>query len=63
MRERLRARDYRFIAVCLALLAGTTWFSVKNFYRAFPEASPFSRDPLHLEHLIYESRRLDADHH
>ena len=39
MKERLRATDYRFIAVCLALLAGSTWFSVRNFYRAFPEAS------------------------
>jgi len=38
-KERLRASDYRFIAVCLALLAAATWFSVKNFYRAFPEAS------------------------
>ncbi len=39
MKERLRPSDYRFIAVCLALLAGSTWFSVRNFYRAFPEAS------------------------
>ncbi|HEY2018739.1 MAG TPA: CPBP family intramembrane glutamic endopeptidase [Bryobacteraceae bacterium] len=39
MKERLRVSDYRFIAICLALLAGTTWFSVRNFYRAFPEAS------------------------
>ena len=39
MRDRLQARDYRFIAICLALLAATTWFSVRNFYRAFPEAS------------------------
>src|SRR5579872_7314157 len=39
MKERLGASDYRFIAVCLALLTGTTWFSVRNFYRAFPEAS------------------------
>jgi membrane protease YdiL (CAAX protease family) len=37
--ERLRASDYRFVAVCAALLAGTAWFSVKNFHRAFPEAS------------------------
>ncbi len=37
--ERLRTSDYRFIAVCLTLLAGATWFSVRNFYRAFPEAS------------------------
>src|ERR1051325_1368860 len=39
MKEHFRAADYRFIGVCLALLAGATWFSVKNFYRAFPEAS------------------------
>ena len=39
MKERLRAGDYRFILICAALLAGTTWFSVRNFYRAFPEAS------------------------
>src|SRR5882724_1100871 len=39
MKERLKGSDYRFIAVCLALLAATTWFSIGNFYRAFPEAS------------------------
>jgi membrane protease YdiL (CAAX protease family) len=39
MTERLRASDYRFILICAALLAATTWFSVRNFYRAFPEAS------------------------
>ena len=39
MNERLRASDYRFILICAALLAATTWFSVRNFYRAFPEAS------------------------
>src|SRR5215813_686188 len=39
MRERLTGSDYRFIAICLALLAGTVWFSARNFYRAFPEAS------------------------
>ena len=39
MNERLRATDYRFILICAALLAATTWFSVRNFYRAFPEAS------------------------
>jgi membrane protease YdiL (CAAX protease family) len=37
--ERLRATDYRFVAVCLALLTACTWFSVRNFHRAFPEAS------------------------
>ena len=39
MKERLRTSDYRFILICAALLAVTTWFSVRNFYRAFPEAS------------------------
>ena len=39
MKERLRTSDYRFIAVCLALFAGAAWYSVRNFYRAFPEAS------------------------
>src|SRR3954469_2525340 len=39
MRSRLDRSDYRFLAVCLLLLAATTWFSVRNFYRAFPEAS------------------------
>lgn len=39
MTERLRGSDYRFIAICGLLLAGATWFSVGNFYRAFPEAS------------------------
>src|ERR1035437_9703449 len=38
-KERLRNSDYRFIAVCLALLAATAWHSVRNFHRAFPEAS------------------------
>jgi membrane protease YdiL (CAAX protease family) len=37
--QRLRASDFRFILICAALLAATTWFSVRNFYRAFPEAS------------------------
>ncbi len=39
MKERLSGSDYRFIAICLALLAATVWFSAGNFYRAFPEAS------------------------
>src|ERR1019366_2366107 len=39
MKQRLRAPDYRFILICAALLGATTWFSVRNFYRAFPEAS------------------------
>lgn len=38
-KERFRGSDYRFIAVCLVLLAAATWYSVRNFYRAFPEAS------------------------
>jgi membrane protease YdiL (CAAX protease family) len=38
-KERLQPGDYRFIAVCLALLAATAWYSVRNFHRAFPEAS------------------------
>jgi hypothetical protein len=37
MKERLQAADYRFIAVCLALLAGAVWYSTGNFYRAFPK--------------------------
>lgn len=39
MKERLGVSDYRFIAICVALLAGATWYSARNFYRAFPEAS------------------------
>src|SRR5262245_47749228 len=39
MKERLAGPDYRFLAVCLTLLAATTWYSTRNFYRAFPEAS------------------------
>jgi membrane protease YdiL (CAAX protease family) len=39
MKERFGGSDYRFLAVCLVLLAAATWFSVGNFYRAFPEAS------------------------
>jgi membrane protease YdiL (CAAX protease family) len=39
MKERFSAPDYRFLAICAILLAGATWFSVRNFYRAFPEAS------------------------
>src|SRR5581483_11928375 len=39
MTDRLRGSDYRFIAVCLALLTASTWFSVRYFYLAFPEAS------------------------
>ena len=39
MTNRLRGSDFRFIAVCLAMLAGTVWFSVRNYSYAFPEAS------------------------
>src|ERR1039457_5372595 len=39
MLERLRASDFRFIAICLAMLAGSVWFSVRNYHYAFPEAS------------------------
>jgi membrane protease YdiL (CAAX protease family) len=39
MKDRLLPADYRFLAICAALLAATTWYSVRNFYRAFPEAS------------------------
>jgi len=39
MKDRLRPRDYRFLAVCLVLLVASVWYSAGNFYRAFPEAS------------------------
>ena len=39
LRERLGRADLRFLAICLAVLALTAWFSVRYFYRAFPEAS------------------------
>ena len=39
MPERLRRSDYKFLAICFALLAATVWFSARYFYRAFPEAS------------------------
>ena len=39
MKERFEPADYRFIAICLALLAASVWFTAGNFYRAFPEAS------------------------
>ena len=39
MKERFSAADYRFLAILAVLLTGATWFSVRNFYRAFPEAS------------------------
>jgi membrane protease YdiL (CAAX protease family) len=39
MRSRLNSGDYRFLGICFVLLAVTVWFSARNFYRAFPEAS------------------------
>src|SRR5689334_21169764 len=39
MRDRLRPSDYRFISICLLLLAGSIVFAVRFFQRAFPEAS------------------------
>jgi membrane protease YdiL (CAAX protease family) len=39
MRERFRPSDYRFLTICLLLLAASAWFSVRYFHRAFPEAS------------------------
>ena len=39
MKQRFTSSDYRFLAVCLALFTVATWFSVRNFHRAFPEAS------------------------
>ena len=42
MKDRLRASDYRFIAVCLALLGGSIWFSARNFYAPFPRLPSIS---------------------
>src|SRR5262245_1973517 len=39
MKERLGGPDYRFLTICAILLGATAWYSVRNFYRAFPEAS------------------------
>ncbi len=39
LRERLGSADVRFLAICLAVFALTAWFSVRYFYRAFPQAS------------------------
>ena len=39
MKEKLQAADFRFIATCALLLGATVWYSARNFYRAFPEAS------------------------
>jgi membrane protease YdiL (CAAX protease family) len=37
--EKLRGRDYRFLAICAILLAASVWYATGNFYRAMPEAS------------------------
>lgn len=37
--EKLTAGDYRFIVICAVLLGGTAWYTSRNFFRAFPEAS------------------------
>jgi hypothetical protein len=69
MRDRLEPSDYRFIAICLLLLAATTWFSVRNFYRAFPEASIDFRvnrdqaESLALQFLNQQSYRLSEYRH
>jgi len=39
MKERFQSSDYRFIVICLVLAGAATWYSTRNFYRAFPEAS------------------------
>lgn len=39
MQERFGRPDLRFLAVCLVVFAGTVWYAVRNFHRAFPEAS------------------------
>lgn len=38
-RTRLERADFLFLAICLAVFALTALFSVKYFYRAFPQAS------------------------
>ncbi len=38
-RSRLERADWLFLAICLAVFALTVWFSVRYFYRAFPQAS------------------------
>lgn len=37
--EKMGRHDFRFIIICLLLLIGTVWFSIRNFSRAFPEAT------------------------
>ena len=62
MKTRLAAGDYRFIAICLALLGATVWFSARNFYRAFPEASidfQVNRD----QALVLAAKFLAAEHY
>ena len=39
MDDRLHARDYRFVLICLAVCALSLWIGIRYFYRAFPEAS------------------------
>ena len=39
MKDRFGRSDYRFLAICVALFSVATWYSARNFYRAFPEAS------------------------
>ena len=39
MKSRFRACDLRFLGCCALLLAGSTWFSVRYFHTAFPEAA------------------------
>src|SRR5215471_15021544 len=69
MMERLRASDYRFLAICLALLAGTVWYSTRNFHRAFPEASidfKVNRDDARVlaeKFLKGEGKQLDGYRH
>src|SRR5215469_15446596 len=64
--EKLQAKDYRFIAVCLVLLAATAWYTANNFHRAFPEASidfRVDRDQgrsLAAAFLAVQSHRLDG---
>lgn len=39
MDDRLNARDYRFILICVTVCAFCLWIGIRYFYRAFPEAS------------------------
>ena len=62
MTERLRASDYRFIAICVLLLTITTWFSARNFHRAFPEGVDRfqSREPRRRPKVLAVSKFLSA---